>query len=472
MLCIQYRPYDSRLILILILFILSGYSGSAQPLAFPGAEGGGRFTTGGRGGKVLFVDNLNDKGNGSLRKAIEAEGPRTIIFRVSGNIELSKPIYIKNGDLTIAGQSAPGDGICLVNYGIDIDADNVIIRFIRVRPGDKTGEELDAISGIGNQNIIIDHCSFSWGTDEAASFYENTHFTLQWCIASESLNQSVHSKGDHGYGGIWGGNKATFHHNLISDHTSRNPRFHGSRYNNNPDLEQVDFRNNVIYNWGNNSVYGGEEGHYNMVNNYYKAGPATSKNVVNRILDLTQSFFDPKRNPDTLRAGKFFIEGNMLHGNPEISKNNWEKGVQGKGVGPKEKAFSRLEEPIPFSPVKTETAEEAFQSVLKHAGASLSRDCVDKRIIAEARSGKETLGASYSGGKKGIIDSQEDAGGWPVLKQAPPLPDSDQDGIPDEWEKARGLDPENSLDGQAYTLHTDYTNLEVYLNDLVSHIIP
>lgn len=460
-----------RTIILCVSTCMFSYFTDAQPLAFPGAEGGGRFTTGGRGGKVLFVDNLNDKGNGSFRKAIEAEGPRTILFRVSGNIELSKPIYIKNGDVTIAGQSAPGDGICLVNYGIEIEADNVILRFIRVRPGEKSGEELDAISGILNKDIIIDHCSFSWGTDEAASFYENTNFTLQWCIVAESLDQSVHSKGNHGYGGIWGGYNATFHHNLITDHTSRNPRFHGSRYNNKPELEQVDFRNNVIYNWGYNSAYGGEEGNYNMVNNYYKPGPATEKNVSYRILDLTQSFFDSRHNKDTLGAGKFFINGNVVEGFPEITQNNWEKGVQGKGVNEKTKAFSKLSKPIPFADIRTETAEEAYQSVLLSAGASLHRDSTDKRVIEEARTGIERYGASFSGGGKGIIDTPADVGGWPTLKQGKIQIDTDNDGIPDEWELANGLDPKNAADGNAFTPDKNYTNLEVYLNSLVGHLM-
>jgi pectate lyase len=444
---------------------------TAQVPAFPGAEGGGMYTTGGRGGKVIYVENLNDKGNGSLRKAVEAEGPRTIVFNVSGNIELSKPIYIKNGDVTIAGQSAPGDGICLVNYGIDIEADNVIIRFIRVRPGDKSNEELDAISGIRIKDIIIDHCSFSWGTDEAASFYETENFTLQWCIVSESLDQSVHSKGNHGYGGIWGGKNATFHHNLICDHTSRNPRFHGSRYNNNPDSEQVDFRNNVIYNWGHNSIYGGEEGNYNIVNNYFKPGPATGKNVRNRILDLTQSFFDPRHNTDTLGPGKFFIEGNVMEGFPDVSKNNWGKGIQGKGVNEKTKSFSKLSQPIPFAQIKTETAQDAFKSVLRSAGASLRRDAVDKRIADETQTGQEQFGTTFSGGGKGIIDSPEEVGGWPALKQGKIPVDFDNDGIPDEWETANGLNPKDSSDGNTFTLDKNYTNLEVYLNSLVEHII-
>lgn len=469
----KFQNYQIKILMLFaVLFhFVTNQPLSAQVPAFPGAEGGGMFTTGGRGGKVIYVENLNDKGNGSLRKAIEAEGPRTIVFKVSGNIELAKPIYIKNGDVTIAGQSAPGDGICLVNYGIDIEADNVIIRFIRVRPGGKSNEELDAISGIRIKDIIIDHCSFSWGTDEAASFYETTNFTLQWCLVSESLDQSVHSKGNHGYGGIWGGKNATFHHNLISDHTSRNPRFHGSRYNNDPDSEQVDFRNNVIYNWGHNSIYGGEEGNYNIVNNYFKPGPATEKDVRNRILDLTQSFFNPRHNTDTLGAGKFFIEGNLVEGFPEVTKDNWEKGVQGKNVNEKAKAFSKLSEPIPYAQIKTETAEQAFKSVLRSAGASLQRDFADKRIVDETNTGLEQFGTTFSGGGKGIIDSPEEVGGWPLLKQGKAPVDSDADGIPDEWETANGLNPNDSADGNAFTLNKNYTNLEVYLNSLVEHII-
>lgn len=454
--------------LLLLLFSSFDNSAYAQVPAFPGAEGGGMYTTGGRGGKVIYVDNLNDKGNGSFRKAIEAIGSRIIVFRVSGNIELQKPIYIKNGDVTIAGQSAPGDGISLVNYGMVIEADNIIVRYIRIRPGAKSGKELDAISCIRNKDIIIDHCSLSWGTDEVASFYENENFTLQWSIISESLNNSVHSKGNHGYGGIWGGKYATFHHNLISDHTSRNPRFHGSRYNNNPETEVVDFRNNVIYNWGNNSIYGGEEGNYNIINNYFKPGPATRENVRCRILDLTQSFYNANYNEDTLVAGKFFIEGNVIEMCDEVTAGNWEKGVQGKGVNETAKAFSKLLKPVPYLKISTETAEDAFRNTLQWAGCSFSRDDVDKRIIAEVSSGKEKYGASYSGGGKGIIDSPEDVGGWPELKASDFPVDSDEDGMPDEWEESNGLNPNDASDGILYNLNKEYTNLEVYLNSLVA----
>lgn len=455
-----------RYILEIILAVGLALSGKAQTPAFPGAEGGGMYTTGGRGGKVLFVDNLNDKGNGSFRKAIEAEGLRTIIFRVSGTVELQKTIHIKNGDLTIAGQTAPGDGICLKNYGIRVDADNVVIRYIRVRPGDEMKEENDAITGIRHKNIIIDHCTFSWALDEVASFYDNENFTMQWCIISESLYHSYHHKGDHGYGGIWGGLNASFHHNLLSDHTSRNPRFCGSRYTGKPEQEKTDYRNNVVYNWGFNSSYGGEEGCYNMVNNFYKPGPATQKKDRNRILDLTQLFYNPDINKDSLRAGWFYIDGNVVAESQKISSDNWDGGVQGKGVDELAIKKSRLDTPIEFAPVKTSDAVAACDQVLQIAGANLFRDSVDQRVIEEVRSGKEIFGATYEGGGKGIIDSQNEVGGWPVLKSKPAPTDSDNDGMPDNWEKDHGLNP-GQADNNGYSLDKKYTNLEVYINSLV-----
>ncbi len=452
---------------LILLVILAMPKAIAQTPAFPGAEGGGKYCTGGRGGKIIIVDNLNDKGKGSLRHAIEEEGPRIIVFRVSGTIELEKTIHIQNDDLTIAGQTAPGDGICLKNFGIRIDADNVIIRFIRIRPGDNMKEENDAISGIRNKNTIIDHCSFSWANDEVASFYDNENFTMQWCIISESMYESSHHKGAHGYGGIWGGLNASFHHNLLSEHTSRNPRLCGSRYKNEPEMEKTDLRNNVIYNWGFNSIYGGEEGYYNIVNNYFKPGPATREKVRARILDLTQEFYNPAINKDTLGAGKFFITGNLVEGYPEISKDNWNGGVQGSNINDEIKNKSRLQEPVAHTQMKTETAKKAFTNVLNYAGANLSRDAVDKRILQEVKSGIESFGASYGGGQKGIIDSPNDVGGWPELKTLPPPADSDNDGMPDEWEKKFKLDPQKP-DANNYTLDKKYTNIEVYINLLVA----
>ncbi len=449
------------------LLLIIGFISRSQPLAFPGAEGGGKYTTGGRGGKVLLVENLNDSGDGSFRMAVEARGPRTVIFRISGTIELEKPIYIKNDSITIAGQSAPGDGICLKNYGILVEASNVIIRYIRVRPGDSAGEENDAISGIGQKNIIVDHCSFSWSNDETASFYDNTNFTLQWCIISESLNKSVHQKGEHGYGGIWGGNNASFHHNLLSDHTSRNPRFCGSRYTNLPENEKTDFRNNVIYNWGNNSVYGGEEGYYNIVKNYYKPGPATSRSSWKRILELTLNFYDEKYNPDPLGAGKFYIKGNMMEGHPDVTRDNWKWGVQGPGVTKTLKSKARLTFPVSVTRIKTQSSFAACRDVLYEAGASLSRDSVDLRIIEETWSGIEKFGETFRGGRRGIIDSPFTVGGWPYLRQGNPPVDTDRDGMPDDWETKKRLNPLEPLDAQEYKLSGHYTNLEVYLNGLI-----
>ncbi len=435
--------------------------------AFPGVEGFGKDATGGRGGKVIFVTNLNDTGTGSFRAAVTASGARIVVFKVSGNIELKSRINITNGNLTIAGQTAPGDGICIQNYEVVLSASNIIVRFMRFRLGDLFEQETDAIWGRYQRNIVLDHCSMSWSVDEAASFYANQNFTMQWCILSESLNESFHGKGDHGYGGIWGGDKATFHHNLLAHHNSRNPRFNGGGrpgINNGPYLnEHVDYRNNVIYNWRGNSAYGGENGNYNIVNNYYKPGPATPASKNKRIMEVSR-----ETNVDYAPGyGKFFITGNFVSGNTTVTTDNWNGGVDyASGVT---KTLAQLTAAIE-SDIDTEhTADEAFESVLQYAGASLARDAVDARVVDEVRNGTATFNGSKTG-YPGILDSQADVGGWPVLTSLVAPIDTDNDGMPDDWEIEMKLDP-TVANANGRDLSTAYDNIEVYINSLVADII-
>lgn len=429
--------------LIVLFLLIESCSSYTQELAFPGAEGFGRYASGGRGGKVLIVSNLNDEGEGSLRNALREDFPRIVVFTVSGTIELESPLDINNGNVTIAGQSAPGDGITLKNFPLKVKGDNVIIRYIRSRLGDERGVQDDAISATGNRNLIIDHCSFSWSTDESASFYDNELATIQYCIISESLNSSVHAKGEHGYGGIWGGKKASFHHNLFAHHNSRNPRFHGARYHKKPKEEIADFRNNVIYNWRDNNSYGGEEGNYNVINNTYKPGPATmSKN--DKILDPYKPY------------GYFYLDGNILLGDKEVSKDNY-LGVNG---GKKIVDQITLDKPLEVAPVTTQSAEKSYEIVLKEAGASYKRDKVDDRVIKEVSEGIATYG------KNGIIDTPTDVGGWPELKSGRIQKDTDLDGMPDRWEREKGLNYKED-DSTDIGLLEHYTNIEVYLNELV-----
>ena len=439
----------------------------ATTLAFPEAQGGGKYATGGRGGVVLHVTSLSDdpQDPGSLRHAINVGGARTIVFDVAGTIQLSSTLNISYGSLTIAGQSAPGDGICIAGYPVVVKASNVIIRFVRFRMGDEHNVEGDALTIVGRKNIMIDHCSFSWSTDECVSCYGNTDFTLQYCFITESLRNSVHGKGKHGYGGIWGGTNATFHHNLLAHHDSRNPRF-DHYYVNQTCFGPIDYVNNVVYNWGGNSTYGGEgvkqARQINMVNNYYKPGPATSKKE--RLLDPTVSC-DYCLKEGTVVPGKFFLQGNYMYGSAQVTADNWQGStVQTEAV----KAAARWTEGLTMLTAE-ESAEQAFETVLAKAGCSFHRDAIDVRIAEEVRNGSATCKGS-NGSTGGLIDTQKDAGGWSVLQTEEPQKDTDRDGIPDAWEEAHGLNPKSNADGKTETLVSGYSNLDVYLNDIVKHL--
>jgi hypothetical protein len=416
--------------------------------AFPGAEGFGKYSLGGRGGKVIEVTNLNDDGLGSFRAACMAEGPRTVVFRVSGTIPLESKFKITRPYLTIAGQTAPGDGICIKNYQVTFDTHDLIIRYLRFRPGDEKGKEQDGFGGQGD-HIIVDHCTASWGIDETFSINKASNLTVQWCLVSESLTQSLHKKGAHGYGGLWGGPGGSWHHNILAHHTSRNPRASG-----NAESGLMDYRNNVIYNWGFNSAYGGELWPRNWINNYYKSGPATSPKVRRRI--FLQK--DPR--------GKMYAAGNFVWGYPAISADNWQGGMDFAPDGEATEATLRVNQPFVVAPVNTQPAETAYELVLAQAGCSLFRDSVDRRVIEEIRTGTAKFGETYGGGGKGIIDSQTAVGGWPELRSQPAPTDTDHDGMPDDWERKHGLDLNNSADAASDANGDGYTNLEEYLNSL------
>lgn len=451
--------------------------------AFPGADGAGKYTLGGAGGRVYMVTSLSDDGSeGTLRYAVEQKGPRTVVFAVSGIIELKAPLHINNGDITIAGQTAPGDGICLKDYTLGVYADNVIIRFIRSRMGDEIKQKGDdAMNGFRHhRNIIIDHCSMSWSTDECASFYNNTDFTMQWCIISESLSHSIHEKGAHGYGGIWGGRPASFHHNLLAHHTNRTPRLCGSRYTAEPEKEKVELFNNVVYNYG--SAYAGEGGSYNFLNNYYKPGPFTAS-----LKKASRNLFVPYADDGTNRNrkgthGMFYLEGNYIDDScskltdaqreaiAEVNRDNRLGLAPNNNFAPREQLL--VSRPFYIAEhTSLQTAADAYDAVLKYAGASFRRDDCDKRIVDETRKGTFTYTGS-NGGKYGIIDHPSDVGGWPVYRQTEVPLDSDADGMPDEWEKAHGLNPADASDSARYNLNPLYTNLEVYLNSLVEDCFP
>ncbi len=485
----------SKVIFFLIVCSNAFSISSADKLpAFPGAEGFGRYTTGGRGGDVYHVTSLADDGSeGTLRWALNKAGKRTIVFDISGTIFLKSALPVISGNVTVAGQTAPGDGICVADYPFTINASNVIIRFMRFRLGNRNVayHEGDGLGGMDQENIMVDHCSVSWSIDECLSVYGMRNSTVQWCIVSQSLRNAGHAKGAHGYGGIWGGSGASYHHNLMVHHDSRTPRL-GPRAGTQTD-ERVDMRNNVIYNWGGLGCYGGEGMNVNIVNNYYKPGPGTKQKsalIQYRIASIgirtTQYITDnPAFAPMWHVWGKFFINGNFTNGFPNVTADNWTNGIYAQiSNSSVDNTFTqatkdtmKLSVPINYIYTTTHTAEQAYEKVLQYSGASLVRDWHDTLMIYDARYGK----ASYTGAGNilGIINSQEenkpagapaDWSAWPVLVSTAYPADNDRDGMPDAWEIANGMNPNNpedrnTLNGEGYTM------LEVYINSIVANIM-
>ncbi|MBQ3635644.1 MAG: pectate lyase [Bacteroidales bacterium] len=473
-------------------------SRAEEQLAFPGAEGFGRFTTGGRGGTVYHVTNLNDKGAGSFREACEKSGKRTIVFDVSGTIHLKSELKLRKANVTIAGQTAPGEGICIADYPFVIAAKNVIIRYVRFRLGNEAlkknsnAHEGDGLGGMDTENVIVDHCSVSWSIDECLSVYGSKNITIQWCIAAQSLVNAGHSKGAHGYGGNWGGSGASYHHNLLAHHTSRMPRL-GPRPGTQTD-ERMDLRNNVFYNWAGEGCYGGEGMNVNIVNNYYEPGPATFERNANiqkriagigiRTTEYTKHGTSSANDWDVMwhKWGTFYVKGNYNSSFP--SMDEWKDGVLNQINKSKcDNYFNdsiathiHRPDPIDFPNTTTHTAPLAFEQVLSYAGASLFRDAVDSLVVSDSR-----LGIASRTGKglsKGFINSQDDLkpadapadwSAWPTLKSLPAPADSDGDGIPDDWEIANGLNPSDASDGKSVA-DDGFTYLEHYLNGLVEHI--
>lgn len=487
--------------------------------AFPGAEGHGRYVTGGRGGEVRHVTNLNDKGEGSLRAAVNGSNKKIVVFDISGIIALESDLVI-GANTTIEGQTAPAPGIT-VRYRTVRPSDNNIIRFLRIRRGEEkdVNDGADAIWQRQKDGIVLDHCSFSWSIDEIASFYDNQHFTMQWCTLGEALANPGHSKGEHSYGGIWGGKGASFHHNFLCHMQNRVPRFCGARYNwdkydtekyaNSIQAEIVDFRNCVMYNWGGgNGCYGGTGGgNINIVNNYYKAGPATNNKT--RVTQISVATSSNASGSDFMGyCSRYYINGNYVTAAGNKAENyDWQgviydagtsiidgehyipdtKHMYGESIKYRKNSkdedcvIIKLDNEVETGKVTTHSAQNAYQQVLAYAGASLYRDDVDARYMKEAADGTTTYtgSAEKTGDGKaiahrpGIIDFVKDQGEYTLESNGRPDNfDTDSDGMPDAWETANGLDPQSN-DAAEYTLdkHGFYTNVEVYCNSLVEEIM-
>jgi hypothetical protein len=473
--------------------------------AFPGAEGFGRYTQGGRGGAVYHVTTLEDSTTptkGMLRYAINQKGARTIVFDVAGTIRLKSALNIQNDYITIAGQSAPGDGICIADYPVTIKANQVILRYLRFRLGnyEVANHEGDGLGAMDKNDIIVDHCTISWSVDECCSVYGGKNITVQWCIIAQSMRDAGHSKGTHGYGGNWGGSGCTYAHNLLCHHESRTPRL-GPRPGTQTD-ERLDMRNNVIYNWAGNGCYGGEGMNVNIVNNYYKPGPATAKKAASTIqrriaapgIRTTSYCQNDDGSWNTWYAmwhvwGDYYVDGNVNPKYTDVTNDNWTYGVYNQVDASKNdgtytqatKDTMRADYPLLFPATTTFTAEDAYQKVLEYAGCikvrsnKLVRDRLDSIMVSDTRNGVATFG--NSGDQPGIIADQDDCvdddhpDPWPTLTATNgeivrQSTDSDGDGVPDDYVDLYGM----SQSGDKYEKSTEYTNLEYYLNRLVQKI--
>lgn len=419
--------------------------GAGDPPAFPGAEGFGSKTPGGRGGKVLLVTNLNDSGPGSLRAACETEGPRVVVFQVSGIIELKARLRVKAPFITIAGQTAPGDGVCLKNYALDIATTDVVVRFLRVRPGPAASknDEQDGINiNHGSRRVVIDHCSANWSVDECLSLTGNVQDTdVQWCLIGEALNKSVHSKGAHGYGSLARANgNVSFHHNMWLDNIARNPRL-GDNYGRGPTFPTFDVRNNIIYNY-EGTCSGLTQGilKVNYVGNYIRPGPSSK---APKPITVGQ--------PSDLQ---FFIRDNIWEGHDAETRDNSTFFDKVDDTTHKVKIMT---EAFSAAPVSMVNVKDLLDTVLPRVGAYLPvRDAVDQRLVEQVRTRK---GA--------IINSPDEVGGYPVYRAAKAPVDSDGDGMPDDWEKAHGLNPNDPGDAAKDRDGDGYTNIEEYVNSLI-----
>ena len=486
-----------------------------QVPAFPGAEGHGRYVTGGRGGQVIHVTNLNDSGSGSLRNAVSGSSKKIIVFDVAGVIALKNNLNI-GANTTILGQTAPAPGITLRYYTVNPNGNNIIIRYLRFRRGQEkdVNDGADASTARHFTGIIIDHCSLSWSIDEVASFYDNNNFTMQWCTIGESLNNAGHGKGAHGYGGIWGGKLASFHHNLICHVNNRSPRFNGARYDwtgytsnklyneykweNAVQAENVDFRNCVVYNCGNGCYGGPGGGKINMVNNYFKTGPTATTSRLTTVTVGASGNSEGYPQYWTMTS-RYYLSGNQINSTKNAGWNymSYDDGtylINGKRYSPDPNHYNganetyeknsagtdcicmQLDEPTYTGEITTHTAEQAYEKVLTYAGASLIQDDVDARYFTEARNGTATYSGSVTQ-QKGRIDLVSDVNGYTETNfgtgSRDASFDTDKDGIPDAWETANGLNPNDATDAVTYTLDPAkyYMNIEVYANSLVQDIM-